>query len=470
MSCARELALARDSCFIKPKSNSVFVSEINKKNNIWITMMTMTITEKDLKSQSLQDLLSNQHQTNHSHSSNNTIMTKWSGLDIYNCVIGNNGAKIIASSSFLQHHQLASLCVAYNKIRDDGIIAIATASSLQQLTSLDIAGNYIASEGIQAIASSLHQLTNLNIAYSNLSAKEAIVIASCLHQLKSLEIHGNHIGNDGVEAIAHNMPQLTSLIVCHNYITFEGVSAIARSMPQLTILNISSNEICTKGGQAIATMQQLTDLNVSFCGIETEGAKAIASSMHQLIHLNISNNNIGSMGAQAIGSSLHQLTHLVMFGNNIGGEGIVAIALLCRLTKLGIEIDSIEGKGIIDLVESLPNLTSLRICICQNPYSLQTIYKMWNKTDMEIYQHVQQNMSVERKQFRYAQQALPRLQKEYECLIRCRHALMELVISDHAYDYENMLTMDNAFALIVIQHVLIPQTLVEIRKQETHLI
>jgi Ran GTPase-activating protein (RanGAP) involved in mRNA processing and transport len=255
------------------------------------------------------------------------------------------------------------------------------------LTTLDINGNHIGSEGAKALATALsgnETLTTIDIIFNNIGDEGAQAIAEALKTnttLTKLNISGNNIGDAGAKAIAEALtpkgnykPTLTTLNISVNNIGGEGAKAIAEALtpteiykPTLTTLDLFYNNIGDAGTQAIGTALKtnatLTTLNISYNHIDVTGAQAIEEALKvnkTLTIIDIFDNNIGNIGAQAIAEALKvnkTLTKLDISGNKIGDAGATAIATALSgnktLTTLNIVGNFISFEIVNDLAEAL---------------------------------------------------------------------------------------------------------------------
>jgi len=344
-----------------------------------------------------------------------------------------------------------------------------TIASLDQLKSLEISNNNLTFKKIKDITCSLHQLTQLDISCNNNhdveeNIQESLAFLQKLDRLTFLNISYNSINCQGAQAMASLLPpSLTKLSVRAVCISSEGAKAIA-CLSQLTSLDLGLNRIGPTGAQAIAfSLHQLTDLDLFKNGIECEGAQAIAC-LSRLTRLDVDSNKIGPKGAQAI-ACLSRLTNLDIRKNNIGDEGARAIALMPSLKHLDIQFNDLDADGLIVLMESLEKLDT--IYLGWDSLRLLNIMKLTADTysDFEFYKYVQAHMSPTTRMYRRAQCALPHLHKEHECLVQCMNALMEQM-----GERCTTLSMEDTFALVVIQNILLPQTQVEIIAREKHIV
>jgi len=271
-------------------------------------------------------------------------LTQLTSLNLEGIQIGTEGVAALAALT-----QLTSLGLWGNQIGDAGAAALA---ALTQLTALDVGYNQIGDKGASALTA-LTQLTTLDLG-DNKIGTEGVAALAALTQLTSLDLWGNGIDAAGASALAA-LTQLTSLDVSENQIGDAGTSALA-ALTQLTSLDLSENQIGDAGATALAVLTQLTFLDLSENQIGDAGATALAA-LTQLTSLDLGSNEIGAAGVSALGP-LIQLTSLNMRYNQIGDAGATAVAALTQLTSLDLGGNGIGAAGASSLA-SLTQLTSL---------------------------------------------------------------------------------------------------------------
>lgn len=159
------------------------------------------------------------------------LSTNLQTLDVHNNNIGNNGVEALALHlpKTLRSLNLSSHLLAFRKIEDRGIRALATRLPMLQL--LDLSYNNIGSKGLKVLARYLPKT------------------------LRSLNLRSNKIGDSGTKSLAHHLPKgLLSLNLSSNRIRASGAKMLARYLPgELQILKINSNKI---GGAGVKTLVQ----------------------------------------------------------------------------------------------------------------------------------------------------------------------------------------------------------------------
>jgi hypothetical protein len=177
-----------------------------------------------------------------------------------------------------------------------------------------------------AALSSLVDLRTLHVTCCKLYMPRAGSLAPSLAlmpQLTSLNLAGNFIGDAGAASLAPilaRMAQLTSIDLSCNAIGDAGAASLAPSlarMAQLTSLDLGGNGIGAAGAASLAPslarMAQLASLDLSRNDIGDAGAASLAPSlalMPQLASLYLGDNYIGDAGAASLAPSLARLTRL----------------------------------------------------------------------------------------------------------------------------------------------------------------
>jgi uncharacterized protein (TIGR02996 family) len=239
-------------------------------------------------------------------------------LDLHYCAIDDRAAAALAASALLPRlrslnlqsneitpagaaalartHRLAHLNLAYNRLGDEGGVALATAPSAIHLASLDLTCNQgITAVGAQALADSHHlaNLVQLNLSYSRmgggavvllcsphlvklsrldlshagLDAKDARALAEAprLAQLTSLRLGGNsHLGSAGLVSLlrSRHLTRLTSLDLMHGSIDDDGIAALLDwpGLSNLAFLGLVGSRFTTAGARRLLASPHLDDI------------------------------------------------------------------------------------------------------------------------------------------------------------------------------------------------------------------
>lgn len=121
---------------------------------------------------------------------------------------------------------LTSLCLAFNKVGDEGAQILA---ALTNLSSLDLTDNQIGVEGARALAA-LSKLSFLNL-YCNQIGDEGAQALSALTNLSYLDLFYNHIGDEGARALTA-LDNLTNLSLNNNQIGSVGLRTLLDTWAQ----------------------------------------------------------------------------------------------------------------------------------------------------------------------------------------------------------------------------------------------
>ncbi len=156
---------------------------------------------------------------------------------------------------------LAELNLGNNDLGPDAVVGLCQKLS-PALWSLSLDGNAMQDAGAEALAAAtqVKKLATLNITYNQLTARgaKAIAAAKQFTSLAELDLGANELGAAGVEALAKS-----------------------RHLSNLVELTLSNVEMGDAGALAIAqskTLQKLRTLNLWDCGIDSEGAQALAAA------------------------------------------------------------------------------------------------------------------------------------------------------------------------------------------------
>lgn len=287
--------------------------------------------------------------------------------------LGNNlciqAAISIAQAPMLVN--LQTLILAFNQIDDEGLTAIATSPYLSQgttnLTKLDLAGNKFGSVGIKSLFSS-----------------------PIISTLEWLDVCGNNIGKDGIDAMVTAITtcnitdmtkttplKLTSLALgdcqlCGD--AAKSLASIASLLTGLEYLDLSANEIDLKGIKALVESNlftKLTTLLLSENPIGPEGVSimALSPSISNVTKLTLNWCDVGDEGAVAIANSPAKFTFLDLHSNAIGLTGITALASsksLSNLESFGLPNNQLGDDGVKQIANSTAFSSLISINLCRN--------------------------------------------------------------------------------------------------------
>jgi len=196
--------------------------------------------------------------------------------------------------------------------------------NVQQLTSLNLAGNSLGCDGAKLLVpyiSNLIQLELLDLGYNKIKTdgfKSLIPSFAQLLQLKTLHLCNNEIHKEGSALFATiRLPNLTTLNLASNNLQKgdEHVSQCLDIMPQLISLDLSGNYITnfTKINKSLEKMGNLQSLKLSYNRINAPIAISIIHTIVKLPHIKtiiLSSNFIENSGAICIISYLEKIPQL----------------------------------------------------------------------------------------------------------------------------------------------------------------
>jgi Ran GTPase-activating protein (RanGAP) involved in mRNA processing and transport len=260
---------------------------------------------------------------------NLSFLTHLENLNLSYRAIGPSGLRAFVTSSRVAGLRELRL---HRAVEDEADAArlLAESEHLAGLTLLDVGGNKIRGEGIQALAESPHlaNLTTLRLGSNVLrdSGAKALAASPYLERLTALDLRNNGIGGPGLQALAasENLVRLTDLNLSGNFVGLASVQAIARSahLTRLTRLDLSNTRFEPGGARVLAespNLVRLRTLSLSDNQLGNEGAAALAASplLARLAALRLDNNGIGKNGAEALADSpyLGRLLKLELRGN-----------------------------------------------------------------------------------------------------------------------------------------------------------
>ncbi|WAS97391.1 TIGR02996 domain-containing protein [Nannocystis punicea] len=290
-------------------------------------------------------------------------------LDLRSCQVGTEGVKALAAATQLANlRELWLGCTFFDSgrtpCRDEGVFALAAASHLNQLVTLDLQWNEVRLAGARALAAApqFAGLRELWLGASHLGAEGATAVATGLPNLTLLDLYDNDIGPKGVRSIARRLKHLRTLDVSHNHIGIEGVQAIAgaESLAGLRELRLPYNKLDDEGAAALAKADRLTrlklldlrDNDIGPSGIKVLLAKKWLSRLETLL---LDNNPLGTSASQALAKATHltRLRALRLTRTGFGPEGAAALASathLADLRELFVHRNPIRDDGVAALM------------------------------------------------------------------------------------------------------------------------
>jgi uncharacterized protein (TIGR02996 family) len=194
--------------------------------------------------------------------------------------------ELLAQRSLLR---LRYLSLGWNRLEDEGVVALAAAGTLANLWTLELNIVHVGDAGVKALAASSHLagLTSLNLVENRVgpAGAEALAKTQTLLHLADLDLSENRLGDRGLQALARSrfLAGLHRLNLYGNDIGDQGVLALAASphARSLRWLALSGNSITDAGAVALATSPHLIGLKWLYLHtneIATEGALALAAS------------------------------------------------------------------------------------------------------------------------------------------------------------------------------------------------
>jgi uncharacterized protein (TIGR02996 family) len=206
--------------------------------------------------------------------------------DYWRTPLGAEGAKALASSPHLR--RLEALDVYRNNVADAGLQALARAPWLAGLRLLNLRDNEVSAVGVRALADRTHtRLTTLRLGRNPIrdAGASALAGASLLAGLASLDLDDCGLGEAGARALADS-PHLRSLITLeldHNFLGAAGAAALAGApwLGGVRTLSLSSCGLGDAGVEALAGSPRvagLTSLGLGGNGITERGIALLRAS------------------------------------------------------------------------------------------------------------------------------------------------------------------------------------------------
>ena len=289
--------------------------------------------------------------------------------------------------------QLSSLDLGGNAIGDDGIDALVPAFPLlaRSLQRLCLSDSYIGTEGATALGTALPALTALQALDLDGSLEGGLVseLAPCLAQLTTLTLLSlgrNRFNEAGLAALVPCLAQLTALQHLGLWGCFLGARGASPLLPSLgaalgklvslTQLEMSSNDLFDTGAAALASgllhLTALRHLEIAHNGFGEAGLDSLAPAlarMPALRCLDLGDNLVNDAGAVALARHLSRcsgLEQLNLQGIGVGAEGATALSGLLREHLRSLQHLSLRGcsqmgsAGVFSLAGALRGLVSVR--------------------------------------------------------------------------------------------------------------
>lgn len=186
----------------------------------------------------------------------------------------------VITDAALQKGTITKLVADHNMLKSEGAIAVSELLAEMPLTSVNLQGAYLYSEGVTELASGVaasHSLESLDISQNFLNAEAVIALAPSIKRhpsLQKLDIRQNALGEEGAKPFGDILATNKSLTHLNLNSTWTGYAAI--------------KEIC----EGLKTNRTLTDLDISDNPYGDDGAKYLAEMLkenHTLRRLNVSN-------------------------------------------------------------------------------------------------------------------------------------------------------------------------------------
>jgi Ran GTPase-activating protein (RanGAP) involved in mRNA processing and transport len=249
---------------------------------------------------------------------------------IFNIAIYSNGEKIHNIKSVERIFYMVPECIISLDLHSAKLsnskmsTLISSFGNVQQLTSLNLAGNSLGCGGAKLLApyiSNLTQLELLDLGYNKIKTdgfESLIPSFAQLSQLKTLHLCNNEIHNEGIALFATiRLSNLTTLNLVANNLRKgdEHMSQCLDTMAQLISLDLSCNYITnfTKINKSLEKMINLQSLKLSYNRINAPIAISIIQTIAKLPHIKkiiLSSNFIENGGAICIISYLEKIPQL----------------------------------------------------------------------------------------------------------------------------------------------------------------
>ena len=265
-------------------------------------------------------------------------------LNVQGNVLGDEGLKELTEALKKRECRLKTLNVADNYITSDGVSKLSLAlESNTCLEELNLSCNEICSQGVEHLSKVLQnengKITKLNLSWNDIGDDGVMCLAS--FRQSTLNLAWNNIGMRGV----------------HSFIS------IFHTLKNLEELDLSGNTVESVGLEAllpcfIDTNCKLKCLELNHCKIQDEGVihclKVLNCLHNQITRLGLAGNNITNAGAEKIAEALTSLECRIIIlnlsSNLIGDSGVESLSKSlsspnCGLRELDLSHNQIQCKG-----------------------------------------------------------------------------------------------------------------------------
>lgn len=278
-------------------------------------------------------------------------------LELRGCRIKPAMLQELGASSSARN--LVHLGLGSNVLRVEGLAAIAEATELVALRSLNLGYTRIDAEA-------LAQLCGLPLEALHLGSDKLAGVADVLVEfgkLRRLTLMNVKVRGVGVETLAKGMPDLEHLIAFEVGATDKALATLVQARPKLRTLGLRYDQIGDKAAEAIAaSCPDLEHLQLSQCRLTSDGAKEIAK-LERLQSLYAGTNAIGADGMMALAEALPEMRAISLGGNLLGRDGCKFVAQSDpwpKLEALWLSNAQIDDVALEHLVQ-WPRLAQLRI-------------------------------------------------------------------------------------------------------------
>jgi hypothetical protein len=298
-------------------------------------------------------------------------------LDLSMTKVNLDAVTALAASTTLVN--LTSLSLPYNQLGDELTTQLFSPSTLlvKKLQSLDLRQSRITVSALEAVIAASPHLTELNLVGNDkLGPAGAALIATSMPNLTKLDLSDCGIAAEGYNALATSttLPNLRELNLYGDRAAKEPIIALVNSpiMANLTLLNLGETHKGPEVLTAIAQSTSMTNLQrLEFYGNQAGDDAIIAlarsATLTNLTWLNLANNDIGPDGANALFTSpvVSKLTYLGLAHNpHLGNSAATALAApsstLYSLVELNLWGSGMDDKGAKQLLAAT-NLDQLDV-------------------------------------------------------------------------------------------------------------
>lgn len=268
-------------------------------------------------------------------------------LSFEECRLGDVGLRLFLTCKYLE--RLRELRLAFSGVSASGVEALADATTMPALVSLDLAHNFLDAASLVHLSRTnvFPHLRRLSLSFGHLGqvALRALADGDLPAQLESLDLQGNHSATDGALAELLACPRWANLRELRLGCTSAGLATLQTlasphlgKLKSLDLNRVRMTNLALKSLLFSNGVPGLESLALGRNNLTDEAAIALqlAPLARPWRSLHLGHNHIDREGAEALAQNpaLAGVRELGLEDNRMGDEGALALARSPHLGKL----------------------------------------------------------------------------------------------------------------------------------------